>query len=90
MIDSGLFLEFYKGLREDINGEINSYFAGLAFGHSPSFEEKLVHFMANGGLAEYRRRFFAKHPQFAASVSQAANSQAISTARSLLLCKRSA
>ena len=46
-----------------VQGPYNSWVTGVAVGHPPTEEEKLVHFVTNGGHTDYRRRFQAEHPE---------------------------
>jgi len=54
--------KFYLGLRASVLSPFNEWVTGVAVGHTPTFEEKLFHFITHGGLASYRRRFYEENP----------------------------
>ena len=58
-----LLYQFFCGFRAVVQGPYNSWVTGVAVGHPPTEEEKLVHFVTNGGHTDYRRRFQAEHPE---------------------------
>ena len=58
-------VEYGRGFHTEVNSPFNAWVTGEEVGHEPTWEEKLMHFIMRGGLADYRKRFFQKHPELA-------------------------
>lgn|GEM_PF-1829573 len=61
-VEKSIVLKFYTMLREEINSPFNEWVTGESVGHTPAFEEKLIHFEAHGGHRGLRERFFRENP----------------------------
>jgi hypothetical protein len=59
---SSPLLEFFNGLRNEIHSPFNEWVTGVAVGHPPTNDEKIVHFLVHGGRENYRKRFLSEHP----------------------------
>ena len=61
-INGSTLLEYASGFKAEVNSPFNEWVTGEVVGHTPTWDEKLVHFVMRGGVADYRKRFFEKHP----------------------------
>jgi len=54
-------LEYANGFRGEVNSSFNEWVTGEKVGHTPTWDEKLVHFVMHGGARAYRKRFLETH-----------------------------
>ncbi|MEI6057460.1 MAG: hypothetical protein WCQ60_00630 [bacterium] len=71
VLPPSLVYRHYTAMHAVIIGPDNTWFTGEAVGHSPSFDEKLFHFLRHGQDA-FRRNFVVEHPEAAGVWAQAA------------------
>lgn len=53
--------EFHKLMTKEVDSPDNRWFAGNFLGHSPDYEERLIHYIIRGGYRRFRERFKAAH-----------------------------
>jgi hypothetical protein len=58
----GSVMDYFNGFRAAVNSPFNEWVTGISVGHSPTWEEKLMHFIMYGGQAEYRKHYLEEHP----------------------------
>ncbi|MCU0679342.1 MAG: hypothetical protein MUC28_02760 [Planctomycetes bacterium] len=51
------FKEFLDMQKKEMLGETNMYYASKAAGHQVSSDEAALHYIKNGGAADFRKRY---------------------------------
>jgi hypothetical protein len=62
-IASSLLLQYVRGFHAEVNSPYNEWVTGEKVGHSPTWDEKLIHFITSGGVRDFRKRFKLVHPE---------------------------
>ena len=60
--DRSLPFEYFRGFLACVQSPYNGWVTGVTVGHPPTWEDKLVHFVVNGGPQDFHRSFMEAHP----------------------------